>query len=270
MMNFEAVHSRPATECVAPGRLMFQLLRYSRYPDTCVYVMHYSSPFSTILIRGETVWWLEREFTNPRFVVRTQPPPLDFPCLGLGNPAIVHPSGGMAVRRRNGATAKRRRTNTTHIDRTRREGHVDRIIEGKTHQQRKNSSESLSHLSTKQHGVQLAVYASLKEGRRTTFVLVDGVPPCVAHGPTTVVDGAGRVTVWTHVTSNLTSLIVCRLTATCESLTREHQAGSRPSRGCIFRDIFTLRQVLEQHHIYRQPTIMVFLDFKRAFDPVDR
>ncbi|KAG5446759.1 hypothetical protein CSKR_106870 [Clonorchis sinensis] len=27
-----------ATECAAPGRLMFQLLRYSTYRDTCIYV----------------------------------------------------------------------------------------------------------------------------------------------------------------------------------------------------------------------------------------
>ncbi|KAG5455058.1 hypothetical protein CSKR_109924 [Clonorchis sinensis] len=29
-----------ANECTAPGRLMFQLLRYSRYRDTCIYVIH--------------------------------------------------------------------------------------------------------------------------------------------------------------------------------------------------------------------------------------
>ncbi|KAG5441027.1 hypothetical protein CSKR_101255 [Clonorchis sinensis] len=31
-----------ATECAAPGHLRFQLLRYSRYRDTCIFVMHYS------------------------------------------------------------------------------------------------------------------------------------------------------------------------------------------------------------------------------------
>ncbi|KER22444.1 hypothetical protein T265_09460 [Opisthorchis viverrini] len=31
-----------ATERAAPGRLIFQFLRYSRYPDTCIFVMHYS------------------------------------------------------------------------------------------------------------------------------------------------------------------------------------------------------------------------------------
>ncbi|GAA49661.1 hypothetical protein CLF_103366 [Clonorchis sinensis] len=38
-----------ATECATPGRLMFQLLRYSRYRDTCIFVMHYwCSTFSCL------------------------------------------------------------------------------------------------------------------------------------------------------------------------------------------------------------------------------
>ncbi|KER29169.1 hypothetical protein T265_04173 [Opisthorchis viverrini] len=47
------------------------------------------------------------------------------------------------------------------------------------------------------------------------------------------------------------------------------QAGFRPGRGCIDQ-IFTLRQVLEQRHTYKRPTILVFLDFRGAFDSVDR
>ena len=50
---------------------------------------------------------------------------------------------------------------------------------------------------------------------------------------------------------------------------REEQAGFRLGRGCIDH-IFTLRQILEQRHAYRWPTILVFLDFKGAFDSVDR
>ncbi|CAI2738759.1 unnamed protein product, partial [Dicrocoelium dendriticum] len=34
--------------------------------------------------------------------------------------------------------------------------------------------------------------------------------------------------------------------------------------------VFSLRQVLKQRHAYRRPTIPVFLDFKNAFDSVDR
>ncbi|KER24301.1 hypothetical protein T265_07988 [Opisthorchis viverrini] len=31
-----------AIECAAPGRLMFQSLRYLKYRDTCIFVMYYS------------------------------------------------------------------------------------------------------------------------------------------------------------------------------------------------------------------------------------
>ncbi|KAG5450275.1 hypothetical protein CSKR_103122 [Clonorchis sinensis] len=36
------IYNETATEYAAPGRLMFQLLRYLRYRDTCIYVLHYS------------------------------------------------------------------------------------------------------------------------------------------------------------------------------------------------------------------------------------
>ena len=71
------------------------------------------------------------------------------------------------------------------------------------------------------------------------------------------------------VTRLLASIILHRLLEVRESSTREQQAGFRPGRGCIDH-IFTLRQVLEQRHMYKQPTISIFLDFKGAFDSVDR
>ena len=71
------------------------------------------------------------------------------------------------------------------------------------------------------------------------------------------------------ITRILASICVKRLTPFRETQIREEQAGFRPGRGCIDQ-IFTLRQILEQRHCYRQPTIAVFLDFKGAFDSVDR
>ena len=71
------------------------------------------------------------------------------------------------------------------------------------------------------------------------------------------------------ITRMLASIILHRLRAAREANTREEQAGFRPGRGCIDH-IFTLRQILEQRHIYRRPTIVVFLDYKGAFDSVDR
>ena len=71
------------------------------------------------------------------------------------------------------------------------------------------------------------------------------------------------------VTRLLASLLLRRLAPAHESFFREQQAGFRPGRGCIDQ-IFTLRQILEQRHVYRRPTILVFLDLKAAFDSVDR
>ncbi|WP_353803971.1 reverse transcriptase domain-containing protein, partial [Acinetobacter baumannii] len=65
------------------------------------------------------------------------------------------------------------------------------------------------------------------------------------------------------------SLLLRRLTLARERTIREEQADSRPGRGCIDH-ILTLRQILEQHRVYKQPTIAVSLDFKGAFDSVDR
>ena len=54
-----------------------------------------------------------------------------------------------------------------------------------------------------------------------------------------------------------------------EKIARENQAGFRVSRGCCDQ-IFTLRQLIEMRYEYRKPTILVFIDFKAAFDSVDR
>ncbi|CAH8649174.1 unnamed protein product [Schistosoma margrebowiei] len=71
------------------------------------------------------------------------------------------------------------------------------------------------------------------------------------------------------VSKILASIILRRLTQAREEQTRENQAGFRPGRGCIYQ-IFTLRQVLEHRHTLRRPTMVVFLDFKTAFDSVHR
>ncbi|KER29020.1 hypothetical protein T265_04308 [Opisthorchis viverrini] len=60
-----------------------------------------------------------------------------------------------------------------------------------------------------------------------------------------------------------------RLTEHRERQIHENQAGFRPARGCIDH-IFTLRLILEQRHCFQQPTMVVFLDLKAAFDSVDR
>jgi len=49
---------------------------------------------------------------------------------------------------------------------------------------------------------------------------------------------------------------------------REGQAGFRPGRGCVDQ-IFSFRQMLQQRHEFRRPTVAAFLDFTAAFDSVE-
>jgi hypothetical protein len=95
------------------------------------------------------------------------------------------------------------------------------------------------------------------------------VIPVFKKGTRSECDNHRGISLTPVVTRLLASIILHRLTAAREAYTREQQAGFRPGRGCIDH-IFTLRQVLEQRHTYRRPTILVFLDFKGAFDSVDR
>ena len=67
----------------------------------------------------------------------------------------------------------------------------------------------------------------------------------------------------------LEKIILKRLMPVKNPTTRESQAGFRPGRGCVDQ-IFTLHQILELRHEYRQPTFVAFLDFSAAFDSVDR
>ena len=50
---------------------------------------------------------------------------------------------------------------------------------------------------------------------------------------------------------------------------RPNQGGFRPGRGCIDQ-IFTLRRLLEHRYKNQQPTTALFIDFKTAFDSIDR
>jgi sorting nexin-29 len=63
----------------------------------------------------------------------------------------------------------------------------------------------------------------------------------------------------------LENITLSRVRPEREVRTRENQAGFRPGRGCTDQ-IFTIRQVLHLRDRYRQPTIVVFINFKAAFD----
>ncbi len=64
-------------------------------------------------------------------------------------------------------------------------------------------------------------------------------------------------------------ILLNRILSIREMFTRENQAGFRPGRSCTDQ-IFSLRQIIELRHEFRQPTVVAFLDFTAAFDSVDR
>jgi hypothetical protein len=70
-------------------------------------------------------------------------------------------------------------------------------------------------------------------------------------------------------TKALESIISGRISESRESTAREQQSGFRKGRGCTDH-CFTLRILSEIHAEFKIPLLLTFLDFKGAFDSVDR
>ena len=67
----------------------------------------------------------------------------------------------------------------------------------------------------------------------------------------------------------LEAILKNRLEPAYDTVARDNQAGFKKKRGC--RDqIFAIRQIVEQKHEYNRQTVLVFIDFKAAFDSVNR
>ena len=67
----------------------------------------------------------------------------------------------------------------------------------------------------------------------------------------------------------LEAILKNRLEPAYDTVARDNQAGFKKKRGC--RDqIFAIRQTVEQRHEYNRQTVLVFIDFKAAFDSVNR
>ena len=60
-----------------------------------------------------------------------------------------------------------------------------------------------------------------------------------------------------------------RIRSEIDANLRENQGGFRPGRSTVDQ-IFALRQILEQRNEYNQPLAIAFVDFKAAFDSIDR
>ena len=63
--------------------------------------------------------------------------------------------------------------------------------------------------------------------------------------------------------------ILKRIDKAIDTKLRDEQAGLRPNRGCIGH-IFTIRYIIEQIIEWQSKTILNFINFRKAFDSIDR
>lgn len=77
------------------------------------------------------------------------------------------------------------------------------------------------------------------------------------------------ITLLNAINKIVAQIILSRITPHIESTLREEQAGFRANRGCIDQSN-TLRLIIEQSMEYQTPLYLVFVDFEKAFDRVDR
>jgi hypothetical protein len=64
-------------------------------------------------------------------------------------------------------------------------------------------------------------------------------------------------------------IIAKRLTVIADVLLLEEQNGFKKGRSCM-DCIFSVSQIIEKHREFNIPTYIAFIDFKKAFDSVDR
>lgn len=77
------------------------------------------------------------------------------------------------------------------------------------------------------------------------------------------------ITILNVINKIVAHIILGRIHDHLESSLRDEQAGFRAGRGCIDQSN-TLRLVIEQSTEYQAPLYMVFVDFEKAFDRIDR
>jgi hypothetical protein len=66
-----------------------------------------------------------------------------------------------------------------------------------------------------------------------------------------------------------TRIILDRISGILETGIRKEQAGFRPNRSCIVQ-INTLRIIIEQSLEFQSRLYLLFVDYQKAFDSVDR
>ena len=65
------------------------------------------------------------------------------------------------------------------------------------------------------------------------------------------------------------AVLLNRISVIRDSRAQSNQGGFRPGRGFVDQ-IFILRRILEYRFKYQQPVVACFIDFRAAFDSIDR
>ena len=71
------------------------------------------------------------------------------------------------------------------------------------------------------------------------------------------------------ITRVINKMILMRIRPTIESVLRQNQNGFRLGRGTV-PHILALRRILEGNRDKKLSATIIFIDFKKAFDSVDR
>ena len=67
----------------------------------------------------------------------------------------------------------------------------------------------------------------------------------------------------------MSQVVLERMKKSVDNHMRENQAGFRPGRSCIDQ-IFAVRQLIEKLNEHQLEALACFIDFRAAFDSVDR
>ena len=91
----------------------------------------------------------------------------------------------------------------------------------------------------------------------------------IKKGNIKICDNWRRICVLTAISKIISKLILDRIKDHLYSTIYREQAGFRPGSSCVDH-INTLRLIIEQSAEYQSDLHLVFVDFEKAFDSVDR
>ena len=147
---------------------------------------------------------------------------------------------------------------------------VDKIVEGKNGgadglrpEVLRRGSHDLDHL------ILGMCNKALREGNTPTQWSEMNIVPVPKSGPLNKVENYRGISMCPVITKVLNKLILFRMRPAIEPILRKNQNGFRPERGTVAH-ILALRRILEGIRDKKLPATLVFVDFSKAFDSIDR